>query len=63
MMGERRRSRIPLVSDGLEWSELDSFFPNWGEGMTLAQMRRWRNPLLCGSPRLTRHVAQNLRPR
>ena len=63
MMGERRRSRIPLVSDGLEWSELHSFFPAWNEGMTLARMRRWRNPLLCGSPRLTRHVAQNLRAR
>ncbi len=63
MMGERRRSRIPLVSDGLEWSELDSFFPDWGEGMTLARMRRWRSPLLCGSPSLTRHVAQNLRAR
>ena len=63
MVAERRRSPIPLIPDGLRWSELDSFFPGWNEGITLARMRRWRSPLLCGSPRLTRHVAQNLHAR
>ena len=61
MTGERRRSRLPLVPDSLLWSELDSFFPGWDEGVTLDRMRKWRGPMLCGSPRLTRHVAGNLR--
>ena len=63
MTGERRRSRLPLVPDGLLWSELDSFFPGWDEGVTLDRMRKWRGPMLCGSPRLTRYVADNLRAR
>ena len=63
MTADRRRSRIPLVPASLRWSELDSFFPDWGEGVTLDRMRRRRGPLLCGSPSLTRYVAQNLRAR
>ena len=63
MTAERRRSRIPLVAPSLEWSGLDSFFPDWGEGVTLDSMRRWRGPMLCGSPSLTRYVARNMHPR
>ena len=63
MTGERRRSRLPLVPDSLLWSELDSFFPGWDEGVTLDRMRKWRGPMLCGSPRLTRYVARNMHPR
>ena len=63
MTADRRRSRIPLVPSTLRWSELESFFPDWGEGITLDRMRKWRSPLLCGSPKLTRHVARNLRAR
>jgi len=63
MTGEHRRSRIPLVASSMEWSELESFFPGWDGGVTLDRMRHWRGPMLCGSPRITRHVARNLRPR
>ena len=63
MTAERRRSRLPLVPASLRWSELDSFFPDWDEGVTLDRMRRWRSPLLCGSPRITRYVARNMRAR
>ena len=63
MTARRRPSRIPLVSSSIEWSDLDSFFPGWDEGVTLDRMRKWRGSLLCGSPTLTRYVARNLRPR
>ena len=63
MTAERSRSRIPLVPASLQWFELDSFFPDWGEGVTFDRMRVRLGPLLCGSPSLTRYVAQNLRPR
>ena len=63
MTAERRPSRIPLVRDSLRWSELETFFPEWGEGVTLDRMRKRRGPLLCGSPKLTRYVASNLRAR
>ena len=63
MTAERRQSRIPLVHASLQWSELDSFFPDWDEGVTLERMRRWRGPLLCGSPKITRYVARNLHAR
>ena len=63
MVAERRRSRIPLAPASLRWAELDSFFPGWDQGVTLDSMRRWRRPILCGSPRLSRYVAQSLRAR
>ena len=63
LMAERRPSRIPLVRSSLRWSELGSFFPNWGEGVTLDRMRRWRGSLLCGSPSITRYVSRNMHPR
>ena len=63
MTAERRRSRIPLAPATLQWSELDSFFPRWAEGVTLDRMRRRRSPMLFGSPSITRYVARNLRPR
>ncbi len=63
MTAERSRSRIPLAPASLQWFELDSFFPDWGEGVTFDRMRVRRGPLLCGSPSLTRYVAQNMRAR
>ena len=63
MTAERRPSRIPLVPSSMEWSELVSFFPDWDWGVTLDRMRRWRGPMLSGSPSITRYVASNLRPR
>lgn len=63
MTAERRRSRIPLAPASLRWTELESFFPDWDEGVTLARMRKRRGPLLCGSPSLTRYVAGNMRAR
>ena len=63
MTAERRRSRIPLVSASLQWTELDSFFPEWGGGVTLDRMRKRRSSMLCGSPSLTRYVARNMHPR
>ncbi len=63
MTAERRRSRIPLAPASLRWTKLDSFFPDWDEGVTLARMRKRRGPMLCGSPKLTRYVAGNMRAR
>ena len=63
MTAERRRSRIPLAPASLRWSELDSFFPDWDEGVSIDRMRKRRGSLLCGSPSLTRYVARNMHAR
>ncbi len=63
MVADRRQSRVPFAPHRLQWSELRSFFPRWGDEITLAHMRRWRSPILCGSPQIAAHVASSMKSR
>ena len=61
MVASRVRGIKTILSSGLNWSPLVSFVSEWRSGITsLQDLRQWSAPLVSGSPRIAREIANSL---
>ena len=64
MEGVSRKKRLKIL-EGFKWSDFSTFNTDNlpFENLTTSNLRKWRNPLIAGSPKVVKFTASNLKKR
>ena len=64
MEGVSRKKRLKIL-EGFKWSDFTTFNTDNlpFENLTTSNLRKWRNPLIAGSPKVVKFTASNLKKR